>query len=271
MRDKARTREAGTPVGAKSALLIYAEQDAAEVLRARPVESGRETAEALLRRIYPDWQIEPHEGVDAVGDLSEAAYPPEDVAYVACFPGLQILCDRRVMTDYPSRLPQRYLGAGQGRTIILHAMHSASDTLAFAVWNDGVVVRSLSLSPHGGITEDLGERLEFEEAYWAGKHAVRPVLGPSSGNRYPVPFHPLALGEAALRALVGFVIEGRCEPGDIDASAVTVHGFVLRDPAGPTGEERDAERLALIARMPARRSLYLQPDGSWSETPATNR
>jgi hypothetical protein len=51
-------------------------------------------------------------------------------------------------------------------------MHSVSDTLAFAVWKDGVLVRSLSLSPHGGIAEDLGERLEFEEAYWAGEHAM---------------------------------------------------------------------------------------------------
>jgi hypothetical protein len=186
-------------------------------------------------------------------------------------PGLQILCDRNVMTDYPSRLPQRYLDAGQSGTVILHAMHSASDSLAFAVWKEGLLGRSLSLSPHGGIAEDFGNRLEFEEAYWAGEHPVHPMLGPPGGDRYPLPFHPLALGEAALRALVGFVIEGRREPGDVDASAVPVHGFALRDPAGPTREERDAERLALIARMPARRSLYLQPDGSWSETPATKR
>lgn len=258
-------------MGAKSALLIYAAQDAAQTLRTRPIESGRETAESLLREIHPDWRIEPYEDVNAV-ELSEAVYPPEDVAYVACFPGLQILCDRNVMTDYPSRLPQRYLDAGQGRTVILHAMHSASDSLAFAVWKNGVLERSLSLSPHGGIAEDFGDRLEFEEAYWAGEHPVRPVLGPPpGGDRYPLPFHPLALGEAALRALVGFVIAIRREPGDVDASALPVHGFGLRDPAGPTREERDAERLALIARMPPRRSLYLQPDGSWSETPATKR
>ncbi|MBR7827913.1 hypothetical protein KDK95_16470 [Actinospica sp. MGRD01-02] len=257
MRDKARTRKAGALVGAKTALLIYAAHDAAQPLRTRPIESGRETAEALLRRIYPDWQIEPYEAPDAVVDLSESVYPPQDVAYVACFPGLQILCDRNVMTDYPSRLPQRYLDAGQSSTVILHAMHSASDTLAFAVWKEGLLGRSLSISPHGGIAEDLGNRLGFEEAYWAGEHPVRPTLGPPGGDRYPLPFHPLALGEAALRALAGFVIEGRREPGDIDASAIPVHGFELRDPAGPTREERDAERLALIARMPPRRSLYL--------------
>jgi hypothetical protein len=82
------------------------------------------------------------------------------------------------MTDYPSRLPQRYLDAGQSHTVILHAMHSASDTLAFAVWKNGLLLRSLSLSPHGGIAGDLGDRLDFEEPYWAGEHPARPVLGP---------------------------------------------------------------------------------------------
>jgi hypothetical protein len=238
----------------------------------RAVESGREAAKALLHRIYPDWQIEPYEGADAVSELSESVYPQEDIAYAACFPGLEILCDRNVMTDYPSQLPQHYLDAARGRTIVLHAMHSASDAFAFALWKDGELVRSLGLSPHGGISEDLGERLEFEETYWAGEHPVQPATpGWSGSDAYPLPFHPLALGQAALRALVGFVIEGRREPGDIDAITVPVHGFALHDPASPTQEQRQAERLTLITRMPARRSLYLQSDGSWSETPATGR
>ncbi|WP_405605221.1 DUF6928 family protein [Streptomyces sp. NBC_01410] len=34
---------------------------------------------------------------------------------------------------------------------------------------------------------------------------------------YPLPFHPLDLGEEALRALCGFIQEGRPEPDDVDA------------------------------------------------------
>jgi hypothetical protein len=252
-------------VGAKTGLLAYAAQDVASILRAGPAEAGCESAEALLRRIYPDWLVEPLDGADTAGDLSEAAYPPEDVAYAASFPGLEIVCDRNVMVDYPSSLPQRYLEAAGVRTVVLHAMHSVTDWLASAVWTDGKLVRSLSVSPHRGIGEDIGERLPFEAPYWRGEHPVTPVPGWPSKGPYPLPFHPLALGEAALRALFGFVIEGRREPDDVDASAVPVHAFSLRDPAGPSLEERRSAYAALMARMGPRRSLFLQPDGSWSE------
>ncbi|MBR7832068.1 hypothetical protein KDL01_02290 [Actinospica durhamensis] len=149
--------------------------------------------------------------------------------------------------------------------MLLHAMHSVSDTLAFAVWKQGELVRSLSLSPHGGITENIGEPLPFEKPFWAGEHAVSPVPGKLSKGPYPLPFHPLTLGEAALRALFGFVVEGRHAPDDVDGSAITIHGFVLTDPSGPTIEQRRAARAAAATLMGPRRSLYLQPDGSWAE------
>jgi hypothetical protein len=252
-------------VGAKTGLLAYAAQDIAQTLRAHPVELGGDCAEALLRRIYPDWRVDRLENAELIDDLWEAVYPPEDVAYATCFPTLEIVCDRNVMVDHPSRLPQRYLDAALGRTVVLHAMHSGTDWLAFAVWKDGVLVRSLSLSPHGGILEDIGERLPFEAPYWAGERPVTPVPGWPSKGPYPLPFHPLALGEAALRALFGFAIEGRREPGDVDASALPVHAFNLTDPDSPTLEERRAQRTALIARMGPPRSMFLQPDGSWTE------
>ena len=238
------------------------------MLRDRPAGAGREPAEALLRRIYPDWLVEPLDGTDVAVDLSEAVYPPEDIAYAASFPGLEIVCDRNVMVDHPSRLPRRYLAAAEARTVVLHAMHSVTDWLAFAVWTDGALVRSLSVSPHHGILEDIGERLPFEASYWGGDHPVIPMPGSPSKGPYPLPFHPLALGEAALRALFEFVIEGRSEPGDVDACAIPVHAFSLTDPGAPSFEERRAARAALMARMGPRRSLFLQPDGSWSEVAA---
>lgn len=252
-------------MGAKTGLLAYAAQDVMPMLRDCPAEAGRVPAEAVLRRIYPDWLVEPLDGANVAGDLSEAVYPPEDVAYAASFPGLEIVCDRNVMVDHPSRLPRRYIDAVVARYVVLHAMHSVTDWLAFAVWADGVLVRSLSVSPHGGILEDIGERLPFEAPYWGGDHPVTPIPGWPSKGPYPLPFHPLALGEAVLRELFGFVIEGRSEPGDVDACVVPVHAFSLTDPDGPSLEERRAARAALMAGMGPRRSLFIQPDGSWSE------
>jgi hypothetical protein len=54
-------------------------------------------------------------------------------------------------------------------------MHSVVDWFAFAVWQDGRLKRSLSLSPDSGVLEDIGAKLPFEEPYWSGKHpAVNP-------------------------------------------------------------------------------------------------
>ena len=224
-------------MGAKTGLLAYAVGSAAGALRNRPAESSQEAAETFVRRLHPGWRVVPRADPDA--NLWEMVHPPEDIAYAACFPGLDNLCSRNVMVDRPSELPPRYLQAAEGRTVILHAMHSVVDWLAFAIWKDGVLVRALSLSPDGGIVEDIGERLPFEAPYWGGEHPVEPVdfvplpgrPGPS-GEPYPLPFHPLELGEGALRALFGFVIEGFLGPDDTDAFEVPVHGFDLDNHRG---------------------------------------
>jgi hypothetical protein len=106
----------------------------------------------------------------------------------------------------------------------MHGMHSGVDWLAFAVWEDGVLVRSLSLWPESGIQENVGEPYDFELPYWAGEHPVRPIPGWPNQGPYPLPFHPLELGEEALRALFGFVMEGYPHRDDIDPSAFTCTG-----------------------------------------------
>jgi hypothetical protein len=235
-------------MGAKTGLLAWTTGSVGDALRDRPAgKTSGERAQALLRRLHPGWRIEPED--DEYANLSEAAYPPEDVAYAACFPGLDIVCDRNVMIDHPSQLPAHCLAAADGRTVILHAMHSVVDWLAFAIWKDGVLLRSLSLSPDDGVMEDIGERLPFEAPYWAGEHPLDPDPDWPDQAPYPLPFHPLDLGEEALRALFGFIIEGFPEPGDIDAFDVPVHRFRLTDPKGPPPEQREAERDACIAAM----------------------
>jgi hypothetical protein len=254
-------------MGAKTSLLAYSTGGVADVLRNRPDASSPEAAEKaekFVRRVHPGWSVTPR--ADHGADLSEMVYPPENIAYAASLPGLDILCSQAVMLDRPSELPPRYLQAARGRTVVLHAMHSVVDFLAVAIWKDGVLIRSLSLSPDCGIIEDIGERLPFETRYWAGDHPVEPLdfvplpgePGPSEEDPYPLPFHPLELGEVALRALFGFVVEGRLDPDDIDVSAVQVHGFDLVDPEGPTPEQREAERDALLAAMPPPRMFRMQ-------------
>ncbi|WP_436771228.1 DUF6928 family protein [Yinghuangia sp. YIM S09857] len=235
-------------MGAKTALLAYAAGGVADALRNRPAGTGGvEGAEALVRRLHPGWRVEPE--ADGQVSLGDAVYPPEDTAYAASFPGVDVLCHGAVMGHYPSRFPARYLDAADGRTVVLHAMHSVVDSLTFALWRDGVLVRSLCVTPKDGVMEDIGERLSFETPYWAGEHPVEPIPGRPNQDPYALPFHPLDLGEEALRALFGFIIEGRRMPDDIDADDVPVHRFRLTDPDGPTPEQRQAVRDALVARM----------------------
>ncbi|WUS99836.1 hypothetical protein OHA46_25540 [Streptomyces sp. NBC_00708] len=208
-------------MGAKTAILAYADGDVAPVLKAAGEPQAAGTAE-LVARVFPGRGTEPTQG----DVLAESTYPPEGITYAASFPGVDLVCDRRLMFDRPSELPAHLLEAAAGRRVILHAMHSVSDWLAFAVWEEGRLRRSLSLSPDGGVVENVGGPFPFEAPYWAGD---RPVEFDPEGDEepYPLPFHPLELGNEALRALFGFVLEGRPSPEDVDPDEIPLLGFAL--------------------------------------------
>ncbi|MDT7842104.1 DUF6928 family protein [Streptomyces justiciae] len=214
-------------MGAKTGLLVYSDGEAPGLLRRVGSSEVARTVD-VMRRLYPGGEFETCEG----GELWDGLYPPKGMAYAASWPGVEIVGDQRVMIDFPSRLAEHLVTASAGRRLVLHAMHSVVDWLAFAVWDDGRLLRSLSLSPDSGIIENIGELLPFERPYWAGEHPVDVIPWPDEDEEpYPLPFHPLELGEAALRALCGFVLEGRPDPDDIDASAIVLHGFRVRDPS----------------------------------------
>ncbi|MEV2193060.1 hypothetical protein AB0I02_19030 [Streptomyces phaeochromogenes] len=217
-------------MGAKTGLLVYADGEAPDLLRqVGAADLARSTA--MVRRLYPGWEIEDSTG----SSLSEGVYPPDGTAYAAGWPGVEVVCDRRVMIDCPSQLPEHLVAAGAGRRLVLHAMHSVVDWLAFAVWEDGHLVRSLSLSPDSGIIENIGEPLPFEQPYWSGDRPADVIPWPDEEEEpYALPFHPLELGEDALRALCGFIQEGFPEPGDVDAYDIRLHGFHVRDPKALT-------------------------------------
>ncbi|WP_435883639.1 DUF6928 family protein [Streptomyces griseomycini] len=78
--------------------------------------------------------------------------------------------------------------------------------LAFAVREDGRLVRSLGLPPGSGIIENIGEPFTFELPYWAGDRPADIIPWPGEEEEsYAPPFPPPELGEDALRALCGFV------------------------------------------------------------------
>lgn len=195
-------------MGAKTGLLVYSDGDAPGLLRQVDAADLDRTT-AMMRRLYPGWEIEECGG----SDLWDGVYPPKGTAYAASWPGVDVIGDQRVMIDAPSQLPGHLVAASAGRRLVLHAMHSVVDWLAFAVWEDGRLVRSLSLSPDSGIIENIGEPLPFELPYWAGDRPADIVPWPGEEEEpYALPFHPLDLGEDALRALCGFIQEGRPQP-----------------------------------------------------------
>jgi hypothetical protein len=95
-------------------------------------------------------------------------FPSDKSVFAGCFSGLRIVVAAEVAIDRPSELPSRFI-AERGATV-LHAMHSIVDWLAFAVWKDGVLIRSLSLALDNAVIEDIGERLAFEKRYWDREH-----------------------------------------------------------------------------------------------------
>ncbi|GAA1421963.1 DUF6928 family protein [Catellatospora coxensis] len=245
-------------MGAKTALLAFADGDVRAALRGA-APAGQAEAERAVRRIHPGHQVE----FDDETTL-DATYPADDVTNVTVLAGAEIFCDRRLVLDRPSELPEHVLALGAGRRIVMHGMHSVVDWLCFAVWEDGRLVRSLSLSPDSGIMENIGEPYAFELPYWAGEHPVEPWPG-EDDEPYPLPFHPLELGEEALRELFGFVLEGYPEPDDLDVESVPMFGFQVTDPTGAEQAAREAMYAQISASMGPPRLFRMGSDGRMHE------
>src|SRR6476660_2031311 len=149
-------------MGAKTALLAFVDGDIRLALTGA-ARAERSEAEEFVRQIHPGYLVVP----DGDTTLGFGTHPPDDVTNVTLLAGAQLLCDGRLVFDQPTELPSHLLAMGAGRRIIMHGMHSVVDWLCFAVWEDGRLVRSLSLSPDDGIVENIGEPFDFEQPYWA--------------------------------------------------------------------------------------------------------
>lgn len=203
-------------MGAKTCLLAFCDGDAGNILRARP-ELDRGASRHLVESLFPKHKFGPIKD----SNLAEA-YPRGSELFAGVFPSLSIVSATEFAPDRPSLLDRRYREAGGSGYVYLHAMHSVVDWFAYAVWKDGMLLRSLSVSPDDGVIEDLGQRRAFEEPFWTGS---RPVFDDESdeSDSYPLPFHPLDLGEAALLDLFGFQLEGA--DGGLDPFEVPMMAF----------------------------------------------
>jgi hypothetical protein len=214
-----------THVISGTAVVMYADTNPIDVLRAAPV-LDRSATVALVERLFPG------EAVTEVGDalLADAINPAEGVVYVGCFPGLDIVCGWQLVRERPSESTERIVAGPTRRMAYLHAMHTGVDWCTFAIWTDGALVRGLSVSAGSGIVEDLGDRLTFEEPYWAGEREDCP----DDEGAHPLAYHPVALGREALHALFGFRIEGHEEIDDVDPEIVPLVGYRMAQiPAVP--------------------------------------
>jgi hypothetical protein len=207
-------------MGAKTAMILYANGDVRSQL-ASMKSVDHEKARALVARLHPGFTLTP---VDD-GALFDHTYPRDGLVYAASTPGLDLVCTQELQRrDYPSRLDKRFLDPGSGRTVYLHVMHSVVDWFAYAIWKDGNLVRSLSVAPDSGIVENIGDPLPFEVPYWSGIHPVEVDPG---DKPYPLKFHPLELGEEALRVLFGFVLEGEPHSDDLDSEVIALAGYKM--------------------------------------------
>lgn len=215
-------------MGAKTWMLVIADGDAREALKSAPA-LDRDATHALAHQLFPGETLEL---VDE-GDLSWTN-PPDGNLFIGCFPGVSVIAAIEFGIDYPSRLSGRFLDAAGKRNVTLHAMHSVVDWFAYAVWEQGRLIRALSLSPDSGIIENIGEPLPFERPFWAEEHRVD---GSGEGDdddedpadAYPLPFHPLELGEAALRDRFGYQLEGTIDDTLLDPFSVKLLHFKRAD------------------------------------------
>ena len=185
-------------MGAKTWMLVYANGKVGDALRGSP-KLDRDATQQLATSLFPKEKLVPV----GKGDLSYTG-PPDDELHIGCFPGVSIVAAKEFGIDYPSKLPTSFISGGASRTVYLHAMHSVVDWIAFAQWIDGKLVRSLSVSPDSGVMEDVGQRLPFEVPFWSGE---KPATDDEEDS-YPLPFHPLELGEEALKEFFGYQLEG---------------------------------------------------------------
>ena len=205
-------------LGVKAWFVAYFDDDPKAVLANGP-KLDRDASRELAEKLFPDATLDAKDD----GELIRLN-PDRKQVFVGCYGGLQIVAHDELANDYPSNIDARWFDPARGSTAYVHANHSVVDWFAFGLWRDGMLIRSLSVSPDNGIQEQFGDPLPFETPYWQGRF---PVEHYDDEEPYPLPFHPLELAEASVLHHLGFQLEGShaewvCDPGDIPVAAYAV-------------------------------------------------
>lgn len=202
-------------------MLVYSNGNAIEILKSKP-KLDRQKSAKFAQQLFPTARLE----IIDDGNLAYNSYPKGKNIYIGCFPELSIVAAKEFGIDHPSKLPSSFLNPKYGKTVYLHAMHSVVDWFAYAIWENGKLIRSLSIAPDNGVIEDIGEQRDFEKPYWSGEH---PVYDPGEeDNTYPLKFHPLDLGDAALLEMFGYQLEGYDDSLHTDPEEIPILGFTRK-------------------------------------------
>ena len=205
-------------MGTKTCMLVYSDGNAKEILKSQP-KLDREISIAVAKKLFPFKKFTLIED----GNLL-FTNPPSSKLYVGSFPGMTIVSTDAIALDYPSRLPQSFINTDLGNTMHLFAMHSVVDWFAYAIWKNGTLVRSLSVSgADGEVLEHFGPKQPFEEFYWSEEHPL--FNDPEEENYSSFNFHPLELGDAALNEFLGYQIEGYSDSSHIDPEKIPLVGL----------------------------------------------
>lgn len=202
-------------MGSKSALVSVGPGTPSDVFGNEPVIDLERSVD-LARKL--EGSTPTHVG-SAPFDL--AMWPRTDQFFTARVSEFDIICDRRLAVERPSELGAWVSKFAPSATVHAVFMHSGVDWAAFAVWDSGKLRRSLSVLPDGGILEDIGTRFSFEVPYWEGQKTL------AHNRSYPLPFHPIALGNEALNHFFGFSLEGRFAGPGIDLEEIQLPKFQI--------------------------------------------
>ncbi|MFE1771397.1 DUF6928 family protein [Streptomyces sp. NPDC059008] len=200
-------------MGSKAAVVVVAEGDPRDTFRSMPeirFSRSKALAERVLGTAVRETEPLP---------LDLAVWPDSGTVCTASLPGFDVICSRELAQSSPSRLTEMIAKWATGGRAYGVFMDSAEDWSAFAVWSRGDLVRAVSLSPGSGVIEDIGDRLAFEVPFWEGERRVRHTPD------YALPFHPIDLGNEALKEFFGFILEGHESADCLDPEEIELPAF----------------------------------------------
>lgn len=150
--------------------------------------------------------------------LDLAVWPEDGTVCVASFERFDLVCSRVFARDHPSDMVIEASRLAGGRNAYAVCMESSRDWTSILAWSPSQIVRAVSLNPSEGVLEDVGHKFPFEDPFWNGRRPVQTT-------GYALPFHPIDLGNEALRNFFGFILEGAEDDLCVDPEEVEVPVF----------------------------------------------